>query len=294
MRAELHCLLVALPTQRRAFIERQHATPLGDSIRMWMQSRGHADAASLWLEYEPIAQAILACAERLAHSGVEVHLDAGAGQLRQVLATEAVVCLMAHWKGPHVWPFDVVSGVDILSALGPGARADHLLLRQLLGPSQLPGLTDPARMAAALDEIVRQQDLHPLPEAVADDTDEYRQFRNRRFIDAKLGPGLGCGNRLELWDTVLDEQRFIDCVPASRLAPVDMAVCNSAVPARRMPFDRRCVALVNRRPTGLLFRLILYEQVVGHVLRTGEDYVASALRIRALLDRVPAARPMEI
>ena len=65
MRAELHCLLVALPTQRRAFIERQHATPLGDSIRMWMQSRGHADAASLWLEYEPIAQAILACAERL-------------------------------------------------------------------------------------------------------------------------------------------------------------------------------------------------------------------------------------
>ena len=34
MRAELHCLLVALPTQRRAFIERQHATPLGDSIRI--------------------------------------------------------------------------------------------------------------------------------------------------------------------------------------------------------------------------------------------------------------------
>jgi hypothetical protein len=215
--------------------------------------------------------------------GVNVAHEVSAAMLREALASDAVVTLVAHWKGARVWPFDVLRPAEIVERLGPDARDTHLLLRQLIGPSRMATLTDVTLLAHELDAIVRDQDLDPVPENIDDDTDEYRQSRNRRLLDRCFDGDLDPGNRLELWDGALGEDDFIAAVPLARRRPIDLAVCDSAVPARRLPFERACPSLVNRRPTGIVFRLTLYEQVIEHVARTGADYVAGSLFIRSRL-----------
>ena len=138
---------------------------------------------------------------------------------------------------------------------------------------------DATRLAAELDRLVQSHDLDPLDHDFIDDTDEYREFRNRRLLDQLLSGALRKGNRLELWDRMVTEDEFLDAVPCYREAPIDLAVCHSAMLGRRLQFERRCPVLMNRRPTGIVFRLTLPALTVDHLLQSA-NYVEPNLRLR--------------
>ena len=173
--------------------------------------------------------------------------------------------------------------------LARAATGNHLLIRRLVGASELVRLANLAHeaagpaLAAALDRLIADEDLEPIGDAFDDDPDEYRQARNRTLLDGLFSPALQPGNRLEMWDQMLDEPTFASLVPRHRRAGIDLAVCHSSIVSRELQFSCDCPILVNRRPAGILFRLDLYLQAISECARTGAPFVETILHLRDLL-----------
>ncbi|MBI5256002.1 MAG: hypothetical protein HY855_05850 [Burkholderiales bacterium] len=288
-----HQLLLTLPADPATMARRMAAAEVGDCLRMWAHDRGAADAQALWPSYARVAQALQRCATQVVALGGTVVQCAGLAALREALADEgALLTLVAHWKGARVCPFDLRDADALLAALGRQARGDPLLVRQLAGPAEIdalaraamPPAARQAALAQALDTLVLDQDFLPPPAGQADDPDECREARNRQWLESVFPGALVPGNRLELWDRMVSADEFVAAVPVDRRAPIDLAVCHSAVLARRLQFERDGPVLVNRRPTGIIFRLTLHALAVEQVVRHGADYIEAALRLRAQLD----------
>lgn len=289
MKGPAHVLLVTFPLDREGFVQRYHAGGVGDVIRFWSHEFADDSIDRLWPIYARVASRIEDVCRRSAALGVDVVRNAETCHLHAALQTDAPIALFAHWKSWRVFDFDVCAPELILQRLSRAATDTHLLVRRLVGARELVRLASLAHeasgpaVAAALDRIIAEEDLDPVGDAFDDDPDEYRQTRNRTLLDGLFAPALQPGNRLEMWDQMLDEPTFASFVPRHRRAGIDLAVCNSSIISRGLQFSCDCPILVNRRPAGILFRLDLYLQAISECARTGAPYVETVLRLRDLL-----------
>lgn len=289
MSVATHALLVTFPLDEASFISRSRARDVGDAVRFWSHKFSDSDAHALWPAYQKVARRIEEVCALSAEFGVRSVKNAQLSDLRQALNKSLDVTLLGHWKGARIFPFDIRNAGEVLARLGRSALGDALLLRQLIGANELSRMQAMsesdlgAAIVRSLNRIAFNEDLDPVGGRFDDDFDTSRHARNRAVLDAVLSPALQVGNRLELWDQMLDEPSFVSLVPRDRNAAIDLAVCHSAVFARRLQFTCDCPVVINSRPASVLFRLDLHFEAISLAARTGKSYVECVLKLRDAL-----------
>jgi hypothetical protein len=287
----VHIFLNTLPLNYDDFLSRYQSAGVGDVIRCWNHSSPSDLISNLWKGYEPVARRIEEVCQRSSEMGVQVLRNAALQDLQMALQVDIPTTLLAHWKSSVVFDFDIQSfnTTEFVSS----QTNDQLLIRQLIGVKKWKTIIDSSESITAkkllvqeLNTIIENEDLNPIDAFFDDDTDQNRQARNRNFMDLVWAQVLKPGNRLELWDQMIDETAFVALVPRHRQSVIELAVCNSAVMARKLQFSCDAPIFVNRKPTGILFRLELYFQAVSHSIKTGTSYVSAiqSLRDQLLMD----------
>ena len=278
-----HWLLVALPLDRDSFHQRYEHPEVGDMVRSWDEGMAHPQGVEgLWSSYAMVADRVRKVSDEAAYLGVRVVHQATWANLQSAIEEDAPFSLFAHWKNARVFQYDPLDARAVLNSMDATRGEISLWLRQLVGPRELDrlqnlqGVALQAGVAQALDGLITEQDLSPNDSCVLDDPDEFRTARNRTLLDRHFQGSIRPGNRLELWDQMVDETTFANAIPTSRERGIDMAVCNSAVLARRLQFSTNCPILSGRRKAGILFRLHFFEQAVRYSIQSNKDYIEAA------------------
>ena len=222
--------------------------------------------------------------------GVTVWTEATSANLAEAFCRFKVVTLFAHWKSSSYFPRDIQDPHGVAEILMQPESPEQLFVRQLIGHravEELESVCETSRDAfvqylmVQLNHIVSEHDLSPIDVGDHDDPEEYRQFRNRQFLDRCFAGYVEEGNRLELWDDLLDVEQLFALVPENFGGVLDLTVCNSTLLGHRLQFERSCRALVNRRPASLRFRAVVYQETIELLHRGLTDYVAAVLAVHS-------------
>ena len=284
------CLLMTFPLEKQSLSDRLDAYKVGDCCRSWQYNGGFAGLEALWAGYEQVAKLMAETCRAATLRGVTVWTEATSTNLADAFYRFKVVTLFAHWKGPYYLPGDIKAPQRVAETFLQPESPDQLFVRQLIGhqaAEKLVSLRESPQgdlvqyLMDHLNCIISQHDLSPIDVGDHDDPEEYRQYRNRQFLDNCFAGIVEKGNRLELWDDLLDVEQFVALVPETFGGVLDLTVCNSTILGHRLQFERSCRALVNRQPASLRFRAVVYQETIELLHQGQTDYVAAVLTARS-------------
>lgn len=290
-------LAFAIPLNRKDFLRDLEPTSGKDFVRNFASNKSDILPEVLWeLFYRPLVDAALRTANDVSRMGVRVSFDLRISEFTRLLNSAEVVMVVAHWRSARFKPDDIIN----LRSLVPGLmysneRVAKILREQFcpelkeqlnafnhsaLGPHSLE-LTLIKELNRSLSDIQLYQGDNSDATAAQPDTLERRMYFNRLALEETFPTEFIPGNRFELCDGLHSIASVVDEVPIPYEGILDLTTCNSILLGEAIKCVRRnCLILVNRNPTRLDFRLVLYKNVIKELARRNGPYVDVVVRLR--------------
>jgi hypothetical protein len=283
-------LLVAIPADEAEFrADFQAGT---DFVRSWVTSQACGHVTAGWRQYAPYAQLCADVTHEASERGVTVCRRATLGRFVEAIPRFAVVTLIAHSRGPEFTPGDVLD-LDALLAQRAAveAAASHWIARATR-PAPAAGVDG---AAAWLNELL---DAGLPPSDVASDGEPplrlaaHRlriytvRWKRRRAIEAAAGSAIAHGVGFEFFDGFHELEAIDRAIPEELTGTLDLTVCDSTNLAELLRARRSGgIILSNSDSTSLDFRLALYRQTLGFMVRRDVEYADAARTLRRHLKR---------
>jgi hypothetical protein len=231
-----------------------------------------------------VASSLVAIAQDL---GIEVRESATLNDLTELFNSRSVVTIIAHWRGHHLYPEDLlVSPQELISKIQHNYDEISFALRSRMDASKLSAIEsniDPEQSAKQLLDLLNKAiELPPLLQHAQTYSNVTVFFddvelpaANRELLDLWGGTALKPGNRLELRDglhAVSDIERQI---PSQFAGIIHFGICHSTVLGNRIRQNypnRRAIMsprLVQPIPQ-LLILEFLYQQLLTEPYNYGQ------------------------
>jgi hypothetical protein len=222
--AERIAILFGLPVSRDEFELR------AQSVCGWDYGSEELDLATLdkaYVQYSPTAEAAELVRTKAEACGASFHVMAQLRDLREAARNNAVLVIVAHWKGAAVSDKDVLDTWRhrLVQAAHDGSEVATIL------SSRVAESSSKSEFATACNDLISSDRLRPyLPAGYSSgvllDT-LIRHTLYRDLIDEAMRSGLHRGNRLELFDGLHAPEAVDDAIGAAFEGYIDLSCCTS-------------------------------------------------------------------
>lgn len=188
-----------------------------DYVNSQYDAIGVGNFESLWSSYSNLAKDLSSILADISKLGVEVREDATVEDLVAALKESRTVILLAHWRHESFFEHHILNEKAIREALQSLVEAktvDEKLivtkLKECLSTAEWLWQSDDIRdLIDGLDELVMTIAQSNWLEFSNTQTASISRANARRFLDSYLQTNIRPGNRLEMFDGMLDPQDLL-------------------------------------------------------------------------------------
>jgi hypothetical protein len=315
-------LAVGVPLDRADFLERGVHPDVWDFAAKETARHG-VTGEFAWGQFVPEAKAMQRLCCEVEAMGSIVRRGATLADFSSLFGRFKVVTLLTHWPLLPLAPGDVLAPGAIAAALRAPSHPIHEALRRSLADradaaehAATDGRAGDAEslvryLGAVVDDANRLYDPHqsagtpsprpavlgrllrwfssgrippPVPAAAARQGSGGSLPPPRAALERAFPGAIALGHAIEFRDGMHTTPDFLAAIPPGFSGVLQLAVCHSALVGEAVK-ERcdRCLAVMNRLPTALVFRLVEYKLIIGSLSMTREPYLTAMERVRIRL-----------
>lgn len=293
-----HCALaLAIPLNREDFFIQLDPNTNKDFVKSLNRKYCKLKKDFLWKEiYEPTAKKVTEIAQKVKEKGVTVAINATLEDVEKLFKTFSVVTLVAHWRSSKFYPSDFIAPDRLIEILKKKSNPltpkisnifSHKCIDNIQKLKYIPNEVETINqiLAKNFNNIINKDELfsasakNQMNQLEPYDKD-YRIYLNRLIIDDHFRDIIYPGNRIEFFDGFHSINNVAKAIPKNYEGIIDFTVCNSVLIGNIVKRHRRCIVLVNEKPTSLLFRMLFYKGVIELLFRIEINYIKAVAEIR--------------
>lgn len=289
-------LVLTIPLSRETFLN-ELSMQRKDFLQQIASKYHKLNDIFLWEEiYRPMVATVMSVTQTVMKNGVTVVQNASLADFSDLFRDFRVVTLVAHWRSSDFYPRDFSNPLKTLNALqNPQTpleeRVSRLFFESWTDLKKSIENTNEIHLANLLsivfNKIINKDELynfHDSSEASEITYDKHQlMYLNRHSIDTCSFDGLHFGNRIEFFDKSYSIEEVAATVPEDYDGVLDFIVCNSVIIGNEIKRHRKCVVIINKEQTGIVFRMLLYKGIVKLLKHTNTSYIRASTALRMKL-----------
>jgi hypothetical protein len=286
-------LALAIPLNRNDFFAGLDFNTQKDFIKSLARRNSALTEDALWeTVYARTIKTVTSVAQAVSAQGVTVITNVTLSNVRELFEQFQVVTLVAHWRSAQFHLADFLNPKQLIQTLiQPSTPSIEAFVRTLpqswiSNIRKLEANDDnisilSKTLAKDFNTFLESLKLHPdlVPNQTGQTTVydiDYQKYLNRLVIDRVFESLISPGNQIEFFDQLHSIDNFVTAIPQNYSGLIDFTVCNSVLIGNVIKRQRHCIVIVNKEPTTLEFRMVIYKGIIELLSRLDIDYMNAA------------------